>query len=136
MKKYKVHIVWAIIVVVALIGGWYYGKTTSASSGVAGRLGAYSSSTRAAFAGRGGAAGGGFVSGQILSIGAQSFTVQLANGNSEVVFYSSSTSVVKPTIASVSDLTVGSNVMIGGSTNSDGSVTAQTIQVRPTPANQ
>jgi hypothetical protein len=128
MKNYKVHIVWLLIAIVALVGGWYYGKTASASS--AGRTGAFASSTRAGFAGRA-AAGGGFVAGQVLSLGSQSFTVQLANGNSEVVFYSSSTSVVQPTVVPVSDLVVGANVMIGGTTNSDGSVTAQTIQIRP-----
>ncbi len=124
MKKYLVHIVWLIIAIVAFVGGMYYGKSTVSSS-FAGR-GSFASSTRSL----GSRTGGGFVTGQIVSADAQSLTVQLANGNSEVVFYSSSTSVVKPSPASASDLTPGTTVMIGGTQNSDGSVTAQTIQVR------
>ncbi len=132
MKKYTVHIVWLIVAVVALVGGYFYGKST-ASAGAAGRFagrtGAFASST-AGFAGRGGGAGGGFVSGQILSLSGDSMTIQLANGNSQVIFYSSSTSVIKPEPAPVSSLAPGTMVMIGGTTNSDGSLTAQSIQVR------
>ncbi len=126
MKKYIVHIVWIVVAIVAFVGGLYYGKAT-ASPSFAGR-GAFASSTRNG-TGRAGS-GGGFVTGQVTSKDAQSLTVQLPNGNSEIVFYSSSTSVIKPSSASVSDLTPGTSVMIGGTQNPDGSVTAQTIQVR------
>ena len=126
MKKYTVHIVWLVVAIVAFVGGMYYGKGT-ASPTLAMRTGNFASSTRGGF---GGARGGGFVTGSILSKDAQSLTVQLANGNSEVVFYSSSTSVIKPMPASVGDLAVGTNVIVGGAQNPDGSVTAQTIQVR------
>jgi hypothetical protein len=127
-KKYLVHVIWLAVAIIAFAGGMYYGKTT-ASSSLAGRAGSFASSTRGGFGGRGGN-GGGFVTGQIVSKDAQSLTVRLPNGNSEIVFYSSSTSVIKPSPASVSDLTAGTNVVIGGTQNSDGSVTAQTIQVR------
>jgi hypothetical protein len=130
MKKYKVHIIWAIIAVVALGGGYFWGKSTVAvgRSGFAGAYGAFGSSTRRT---AGAGAGGGFVTGQITAMDSSSITLQLANGNSEVVFYSTSTSVTEPTTVPVSELTTGSNVMIGGTSNSDGSLTAQTIQVRP-----
>jgi hypothetical protein len=124
MKKYLVPVVWIVIAILAFVGGMYYGKSTVSSS-LAGR-GGFASSTRSI----GSRTGGGFVTGNIVSKDAQSLTVQLANGNSEVVFYSSSTSVIKPSPASVSDLTTGTNVIIGGTQNSDGSLTAQTIQVR------
>ncbi len=107
--------------------GMSYGKGTAAN--MAGGRGAFASSTRGGFGGaRNG--GGGFVAGTIISTGNGSLTVQLPNGNSENVFYSSSTSIVKPSPAKASDLTTGAMVMIGGSTNSDGSVTASTIQIR------
>ena len=125
MKKYKVHIIWAIIVVIALVGGFMYGKSINGTKSLAGNS---TSSTRGTFAGRGGA-GGGFVTGTVASIDSASITLQLPNGNSEVVFYSSSTSVTEPTVVSVSKLAVGSTVMVGGSSNADGSLTAQTIQV-------
>ena len=127
MKKYSVHIIWAIVAVAALVGGWYYGKSTAAS-GLAGARAGFSSSTRN-FAGRTGA-GGGFAAGVVTAKDAQSITLQLPDGNSEVVFYSSSTAIVKPMPASVSDIAIGANVMVGGTQNSDGSVTATTIQVR------
>ena len=126
MKKYSVHIIWAVVVIAALVGGIFYGKG-SATSSVAGR-GSSASSTRSGF-GRT-AATGGFVSGQIISVDADSMTVSLANGNSQVVFYSSSTQVMKPTIIPVSDLTAGTRVMIGGTSDSSGVLTAQSIQVQ------
>jgi len=125
MKKYKVHIIWAVIVVVALVGGIVYGKS-SAGTQAAGR--SFASSTRSGALRTG--TGGGFVSGQIISVDANSMTVSLANGNSQVVFYSSSTQVMKPTVVPTSALTTGTRVMIGGTSNSDGSLTAQSIQVQ------
>ncbi len=124
MKKYKVHIVWAIIVIIALVGGIFYGKG-GASSQTAGK--SFASSTRSGALRTG--TGGGFVSGQIISVDADSMTVSLANGNSQVVFYSSSTQVMEPTIVPASTLVAGTRVMIGGTANSDGSLTAQSIQV-------
>jgi hypothetical protein len=127
IKKYKVHIIWALIVVVALVGGVMYGKSTAGAG--KSLAGSFSSSTRGTYAGRGGAASGGLVTGTVASITGSSMTVQLANGNSEVVLYSSSTPVTEPTTVSVSKLTVGAMVMVGGSSNSDGSLTATTIQI-------
>lgn len=128
MKKYVVHIVWLVIAIVALGGGFYWGKASGAASRAAGFAGTYSSSTRRA---AGGAAGGGFTTGQIAQLGSDSLTLQLANGNSQVVFYSTSTPVSEPTMVSADTLKVGTTVMVGGTSNSDGSLTAQTIQVRP-----
>ncbi len=136
MKKYKVHIIWGIAFVLALVGGYSFGKSTVANARSGSfASGVFSSSTRGRFSGAGGN-GGGFASGQIAAIDGQSLTLQLANGNSEVVFYSSSTLVTEPTNVSISALKSGVNVMIGGTTNSDGSLTAQSIQVRKSPAGQ
>lgn len=133
MKKYLVHIIWLVVAVVALGGGYFWGKASAgnARTGFAGATGgAYGSSTRArTFAG--GGAGGGLVAGQIASLGSGSMTIQLANGNSEVVIYSSSTPVSEPTTVPASTLKIGTAVMVAGTSNSDGSVTAQSIQVRP-----
>lgn len=138
MKKYKTHIIWVLVVIVALIGGFFWGKASAGSArptafAGAGAFGASSTRRFGGGAGGGGgagAAGGGFVTGQIVSMSTDSFTLQLANGNSEVVLYSTSTPVTEPTTVSVNSLTTGTNVMVVGSSNSDGSLTAQTIQVR------
>ena len=128
MKKYLVHAVWVVVAIIAFVSGMYYGKANAAPAGRSGFAG-FASSTRGGFGGRAGT-GGGFVAGQVTAIDANSITIQLQNGNSQVVFYSSSTPVVKTVQAPVSVLTIGTNVMVGGSQNSDGSLTAQTIQVR------
>jgi len=131
MKKYKAHIIWAIIAIIALGGGFFWGKAIGGGSrGQFAGAGAFASSTRSRFGGAGGGAAGGLAVGQIASFGNDSMTIQLANGNSEVVLYSSSTPVTEPTTVSPNTLQVGTNVMVAGTTNSDGSVTATTIQVR------
>ena len=126
MKKYLVHIIWAVIVIVALVGGVLYGKSSVASR----RLQRSVTQARPAVVMPVQVAAGGFVSGQIISVDSNSMTVSLANGNSQVVFYSTSTQVTKPTIVSASTLVAGTRVMIGGTANSDGSLTAQSIQVQ------
>lgn len=96
---------------------------------------------------RGSRTGGGFVSGQIVSKDANSITVELRatmgqngpNGGTEqaqgqgskIVFYTDKTSVMKTADGTMDDLTVGKNVSITGTANSDGSVSAQSIQIRP-----
>jgi hypothetical protein len=126
MKKYYVTII--VGIACALIF-FFIGRATVGTTAAVAVRGAGSSSTRGSFAGRAGA-GGGFVAGQIVSADAQSVTVQLANGNSEVVFYSSSTQIIKPQPATVAALTSGTRVLVGGTANSDGSVTASTIQIQ------
>ena len=91
--------------------------------------------------------GGGFVSGQIVSKDANSVTVQLnqtgsQNGQnganvqtqqgSKIVFYTDKTNVMKTIDGALTDLVIGKEVSINGTANSDGSVNANSIQIRPT----
>ncbi len=76
-------------------------------------------------------AGGGFMSGEVLSKDAQSITVKLRDGSSKIVFFASSTAVGKMDTGSIVDVVQGTQVTIVGTTNSDGSVTASNIQIRP-----
>lgn len=130
MKKYRTHIIWLVIAIAAFAGGMYYANATASATAFSGarNQGSFASSTRGAFGARGN--GGGFVSGQVITKDAQSITVQLPNGNSAIVFYSSSTQVMKPAAASIADLVPGTEISVGGTENADGSMTAQSIQVR------
>lgn len=76
---------------------------------------------------------GGFLSGTIASKDAGSITLNTRDGSSHVVILTPATTVAKSVSGALTDISVGSTVMVSGTTNSDGSVSATTIQIRPTP---
>ena len=121
-----------VILAIVIAGGSFYGGVMYAKS----QISAAATAARAGFAGRtgraGGAAGAGFVSGNVIAKDASSITLQIPNnGGSKIIFYSTSTQIGKFTSGTADDLTNGTTVMVTGTTNSDGSVTAQSIQIRP-----
>ncbi len=69
------------------------------------------------------------VRGQIISADTNSITVKMPDGSTKIVILSSTTMIGKTTTGSATDLTTGVNVIVFGNTNSDGSVTAQNVQV-------
>lgn len=76
-------------------------------------------------------AGGGFVTGEVLSRDDNSITVRLQDGSSKIVLLSGTTTVSKTSEGSKSDLKTGERVGVFGTSNSDGSITAQNIQLNP-----
>ena len=71
------------------------------------------------------------VAGEIISSDDQSITVKLQDGSSKIVLLSDKTEINKAEKATITDLKTGEQVAIFGSENSDGSVTAQNIQLNP-----
>ena len=110
-------------------GGMTYAKSQTPARPTAGQFGA----GRTGFA-RGGA-GGGATAGQIVTADSTSMTVKLASGSTQLVLLGSSTTIAKSVAGTQSDLTPGTTVIVTGTSNSDGSITANSIQIRPAMTN-
>lgn len=87
------------------------------------------------FSGARGGSGGGFLSGTVAASDSGSITLDTRDGSSHVVLITPATIVSKSVTGSMSDVSVGSTIIVSGTTNGDGSVSASLIQLRPTSAN-
>lgn len=81
-------------------------------------------------AGRGMRIDGGFVAGEIIAKDDKSITVKLRDGGSKIVFLTNATPITKSANGSINDLQIGGQVTISGAVNQDGSVNAQSVQIR------
>ncbi|MFH0772809.1 MAG: hypothetical protein V1922_00670 [bacterium] len=71
------------------------------------------------------------ISGEIINIDNTSLTVKLVDGSSRIVLLNEKTIFNKTTAVEKSELKVGEKVGIFGTTNTDGSVSAQNVQLNP-----
>jgi hypothetical protein len=78
-----------------------------------------------------GGVNGGLVNGEILSKDDKSITIKLRDGGSKIVFFTPSVKVEKTVDGTATDVVVGKQVMIVGVANTDGSINATSIQMRP-----
>ena len=128
-----------VVIIVALIlgaGGFYGGMIYGKSKNSRSTVGQFGSGQRQNGQGAGmtvrrGSGGAGFVNGEIIGKDDKSITVKSADGGSKIIFLSASTQVTKSASGTISDLVDNTQVMINGTTNPDGSITAGFIQIRP-----
>lgn len=126
MKPIKPLYVLILIIIFAaagFYGGIVYHKGQNAGGGQ-GFGGRFGGGGRANFQ-----AGPRPVAGQIISQNNNSVTIKLADGSSKIINLTDQTAVNKTTTGSVSDLKSGERITALGTTNSDGSITAQTVLI-------
>jgi len=128
MKPVVVFFIALVVGGAAFYGGIVYQKNQSS----AGRNFAAGQGT-----GRTGATGtrrignGQPVSGEIINIDDSSLTVKLIDGSSRIVLLSGKTIFNKTAAVDKSELKVGEKVGVFGTSNTDGSVSAQNVQLNP-----
>lgn len=131
-----------IIAVIALIvggaggffGGMKYQESKSSSQQFGGRSGNSTfggGNGGGRFGGRGVDGGGSAVVGQVISTDEKSLTVKLQDGSSKIILVSDKTTINKASLGTLSDVKSGETVAVFGTANSDGSVTAQSVQLNP-----
>lgn len=74
---------------------------------------------------------GGATMGEIISSDDKSVTIKLDDGSSKIVLLSDTLTVTKTDTGSKADLKIGVKVGVFGMSNSDGTITAQSIQLNP-----
>lgn len=141
-----VKIIIAIVVMLAVAGGSFYGGTlygknqAQASFVTArGRGGAFPGGMGGVVIG-GAPAGaqqqtdqfvGGALFGQIKEIGDDAMVIHDANGKPVQIKVTDTTLIEKQASVTLSDLAVGETVIVSGSRGEDGSITARSVQVAP-----
>jgi len=82
--------------------------------------------------GQGSQAGfGGMVIGEIISQDENSITVKIQDGSTKIVILGDSTTYSKSQSIEKTELSTGNQVRVSGNANSDGSITAQNVQLNP-----
>lgn len=134
MNKNVMILVALVLIIFAaaggFVGGMMYQKNQSPIFGMMGQNGSRQGEV---FRGSSGQQNSNFrpVRGQVLSMDNNSLTVKMSDGSTKLVVLSSSTAFVQSTKASLSNLKTGDTVNVVGTQNSDGSLTAQDVQINP-----
>ncbi len=126
IKNKKISVIVAALVVLGIVfyGGVKYGESNAQTQ----------TSMQSKFGGKGGqrmTRSGGINQGQVLTEDDQSITIKLQDGGSKIIFLTDSTPIMKSVPGAREDIATGTDVMVIGNQNSDGSVSAQSIQIRP-----
>lgn len=123
----------AVVIGVVLLGASFYGGMVYSKQSLTSQFGNRAGGVMGGARTAGGMVRGnlgGAVSGQILTKDATSMTVKMQNGSTRLVLLGEKVQVSKGVVGSATDLTQGTEVSVFGAANADGSVTAQTVQIR------
>lgn len=120
---------------VGFLGGWQYGKSKNlASAGrnnqFGGMMGSNPAGPRNGF-GQNGVNRFRPIVGEISARDDSSITIKSQDGSSKIILLTASTAVEKTEVGSSSDMIIGKTVRVLGTENTDGSVTAQDVQLNP-----
>lgn len=128
-------IIVVVLVAVSFFGGMKYGssKTVAPTFGMDARTGNFTGGQGGT---RGARMGNGATFGEILSQDANGITVKSQDGSSKIILISNSTVISKQASGSLSDLVIGKSVSVMGTPNTDGSITAESVQLRPASTTQ
>ncbi|MFH0856912.1 MAG: hypothetical protein V1860_03375 [bacterium] len=139
MKQTKTITIYVIACVIAGVGAFYGGMKygMSKNSAMGKRFQNFSPEERQAGmrqftnSGQWGTrVGSGMAAGEIISKDDNGITVKLQDGGSKIILFSDSTQIMKSLAGTAEDINVGGNIMVNGSANPDGSITANMIQLR------
>jgi hypothetical protein len=135
MKITKQHTTGIIVVAILFVAGSFFGGMKYQQSKQP-SFGRQFTSGGANGARTGGTTGGNRagtrpIMGQIISSDTNSITVKMQDGSSKIVIVTTNTAINKSAEGTISDLTAGQTVSAFGTDNTDGSVTAQNIQLNP-----
>ena len=134
----KTIIIAGIAVIIAGVGGFFGGKyyqasqTTNRLAQFAGRQAGQGSTFYRRF-GQGDQRGQSMniVRGQVINTDMNSITLKLSDGSTKIIVVGTSANIYQSTKGTLSDLKTGDILNVFGTANSDGSVTAQDIQINP-----
>ena len=117
------YVLFLVIIIAAagFYGGMWYQKNQTQAS--------FANGANGQFGRRFGGNGMMPVRGQVVNTGNNTVTVKLNDGSSKIVDLTAQTTINKTTTGSASDLKSGQEVTAIGMSNSDGSITAQTVLV-------
>lgn len=128
MKPTMVVLIAALVGIAAFFGGIQYQKMQVPSFG-AGRFSQGQTRTGTGTGNR--ALNMRPVTGEIINQDSSSFTVKMNDGSTKIVILSNSTAYMTSSAAAKTDVKTGQKVMVIGTQNADGSVTAQSVQLNP-----
>lgn len=125
------------VLVIAAVAAFYGGmrfdqyQAQNQKGAQFGQNGARNFQGGAGLRGQGGRGGAGATVGEVIKKDANSITVQLPNNEgTKLILLPNSATVVKSVEASSTSIAIGKFVVVNGKANTDGSVTAQSVQLR------